>query len=162
MNKKLLNCLTDVGLTEVIYEKYREFPSNGLSETQLTGKILFEYLDHLKKKDRDIPYHNFSMSFFTIALMELENENPFFNFAYESRRCKLLDYQQSGVVTKVQILTAGEKSCENCRELDGRILPIDVALMTMPIPCKNCVHWVTEVTEIGWCRCVYSPIVDDE
>ncbi len=82
-----------------------------------------------------------------------EGKDPFRSLQ-ESMRCQLRDYHSSGVVKKVQVYSAGNSSCDKCKELRGKILTVEQALETMPIPVDNCAN------SYGYCRCVYLPIVD--
>lgn len=69
----------------------------------------------------------------------------------------LMDYKKSEFCTGVEIIAAtncpGNNSCETCLQLDGKIFPIDEALLKNPLPVKNCNH------EYG-CRCAYGSVVD--
>ena len=65
----------------------------------------------------------------------------------------LLQYKQSGVVTKVEIL-ASQNSCEHCKKQQGKIYTVNEALKTRPLPCKECDH------EMGYCRCTYLPVIE--
>lgn len=69
----------------------------------------------------------------------------------------LRDYEKSDVCTGVEIIAVtncpGNNSCETCSQLNGKIFPIDEALLKNPLPVKNCSH------EHG-CRCAYGPVVD--
>jgi len=64
----------------------------------------------------------------------------------------LNEYKKSDVVTGVEII-ATDNSCEVCMQLNGKIFPIDEALLKNPLPIKNCSN------EYG-CRCCYGPTVD--
>jgi len=77
-----------------------------------------------------------------------------FPLLQEHQRSQLRSYQASGVVKKVEILTAGDSSCEKCKSLHGKILTISEAFRTMPIPVANCKN------AYGYCRCVYLPVID--
>lgn len=68
-------------------------------------------------------------------------------------RSELKEYKKSEVVSEIEIHTAGDTSCIACRELNGKILSVDDALLTMPIPVKECSH------KYG-CRCCYLPIIE--
>ena len=62
----------------------------------------------------------------------------------------LLQYKQTGVVSKVEIL-ASPNSCDHCGSQQGKIYTVEEAIKTRPLPCKECDH------EMGYCRCVYLP-----
>jgi len=64
----------------------------------------------------------------------------------------LLQYKQSGVVSKVEIL-ASPNSCDHCKSQQGKIYTVEDAIKSRPLPCKGCGH------EMGYCRCTYLPVI---
>ncbi|MEI7890949.1 MAG: hypothetical protein WCI36_03175 [bacterium] len=64
----------------------------------------------------------------------------------------LLQYKQSGVVSKVEIL-ASPNSCDHCKSQHGKIYTVEEAIKIRPLPCKGCGH------EMGYCRCTYLPVI---
>ena len=77
-----------------------------------------------------------------------------------SRKCELLQYQQQGI-KKVRISTTGDRACENCKLLEGKVFSIEEALEKMPLPVKNCLHKLNPDAPAGWCRCLYEPVLED-
>ena len=69
-----------------------------------------------------------------------------------------MDYRQAGL-KKVEVLTANQASCDACNKQNRKILTIDEALETMPIPVKECSTEVF-VDGKGFCRCLYVACVD--
>ena len=69
----------------------------------------------------------------------------------------LKEYKKLEVCTGVEIIAAtncpGNNSCKACMQLDGRVFPLDEALLRNPLPVKNCSH------KFG-CRCVYGPTIN--
>lgn len=65
----------------------------------------------------------------------------------------LLQYKQTGAVSKVEILSS-DNSCESCQSQNGKIYTVEEAIKTRPLPCKECNN------KMGYCRCVYVPVVD--
>ena len=84
----------------------------------------------------------------------------FFHILQQSRRMELTRYKQDGFVDNVQVLTAGDASCEACRRLEGRIFTLDEALEQMPIPSEDCTFDFQGTGQPGWCRCLYSAVFD--
>lgn len=74
---------------------------------------------------------------------------------------QLSEYRNSDVVKSVEIITAGQGSCSACREQDGKIFSITDALKLMPLPCRSCCNEMVSGDPVGWCRCVYGPVVDN-
>ncbi len=72
--------------------------------------------------------------------------------AKESNKEVLRSYLESGVVEKVEILTAGSESCPLCQDLEGKVYTIKKALEVSPLPVEDCTH------KYG-CRCCYIPVV---
>ena len=60
----------------------------------------------------------------------------FFHVLREIQKCDLMVYKQVGF-KKVRILTTKEDSCKACSKLEGKVLTIEEALKTMPLPVKN-------------------------
>jgi hypothetical protein len=71
----------------------------------------------------------------------------------------LMRYKESDVVNKVEVLTAGEESCEGCKKLANKIFTIQEALEKNILPCKEC-SFKRNSNDIGWCRCCYAPHLD--
>lgn len=72
----------------------------------------------------------------------------------DSARDTLINYKESGVISYVEILAAGENSCNTCRAMNGKKFLLEAAIKNPPLPVKNC----TGV--FGYCRCCYVPVVD--
>lgn len=64
----------------------------------------------------------------------------------------LLGYLESDVVKSVELL-ATDDSCTACKKMQGKVITVNDALATQPLPVKEC-------TKKGGCRCCYLPIVD--
>ena len=95
-----------------------------------------------------------------MAHLLFEEGRDHYNLALESRKAKLMAYRQSDI-SRVRILTAGDKACPECKVFEGRKLSIDEALQEMPIPVRHCTKWKDENEYGGLCRCIYSPVIDD-
>ena len=108
-------------------------------------------------------WHTVQMAYFQQALMLFKKGRDHRELAAESRKSELRYYRALEVyremgVTKIEIVTAEEAACEECRPLHGRAFEIDQALELMPIPVPTCRTWEEENEHGGWCRCLYSPI----
>lgn len=106
------------------------------------GLIYYEMADFLKDEGKDNAY-----------LLELG-----YKMKLRFQNNELLNYKKSGVCTGVEIIAVTNSpennSCDACLQLDGKIFPIEEALLKNPLPVKNCNH------KYG-CRCTYGPVVDD-
>ena len=95
---------------------------------------------------------------FSMALFLYEEGRDFLQLLQQLRETELMRYNEWGTPTQVEIL-AGDDSCDSCKSQNGRILTVDEALKTMPIPNKSCTYEL-ERGKLGWCRCVYLPAID--
>ncbi len=72
-----------------------------------------------------------------------------------SQKQSLIEYKKSGVVKYVEILSAGESSCDACLALDNKKLLVEDELRNPTLPVKNCTGGY------GYCRCTYIPVIED-
>lgn len=94
--------------------------------------------------------------FYQKAIDLCKQRKLFLSYLEEHHRQQLLGLKKMGV-EKVEILSAGHgNSCQKCFSMDGKVLSIEEALKTMPLPVKDCATDVFEVGR-GFCRCTYSP-----
>jgi len=99
--------------------------------------------------------------YYDMALFAEEEGREFFHLLQQARKMELLHWREAGIgVTKVEILTAGDKACPSCQPLRGKIFKIKDALKEMPIPNKDCTtHW--HHPKQGFCRCSYLPVIPE-
>ncbi len=69
------------------------------------------------------------------------------------QKCNLMTYKEAGL-KNVRILTARDNLCKTCSQLEGKVLTIDKALETMPLPPRECEFSISGCRK-GWCRCCY-------
>jgi len=72
----------------------------------------------------------------------------------------LREIKKSEFIKKVSISTAKESACEHCKKLEGKIMTIDEALKTKPLPCGECSYKMSKRAKTGWCRCMYLSEID--
>jgi hypothetical protein len=70
-----------------------------------------------------------------------------------SQKKSLIEYKKSGVVKYVEIISAGETSCQACKRLNGKRFRLKDELHNPTLPVKNCTGGY------GYCRCCYVPVV---
>ncbi len=68
----------------------------------------------------------------------------------EMNRRNLEGYLESGYVSAVEIFGAAD-SCDLCKKSSGKRLSVQDAIISRPIPMKDCTH------KYGY-RCVYLPV----
>ena len=101
------------------------------------GNIYYEMANFLKEEGKD-----------NTRLLELGYE---IKLKFQKERLK--EFSRSEVCTGVEVISAGDNSCEACKKLNGKIFLIKEAYSRRPLPVKNCSQ------ECG-CRCVYGPVCD--
>lgn len=81
----------------------------------------------------------------------------------EAQKLALSDWQEKaeqGLIdwsrTRLQVITCGGASCEECEKLTGVEFTIEEVLSQMPLPVKNCTHEPVKPSTRGWCRCCYG------
>jgi hypothetical protein len=115
-------------------------------------------------QSKDPEFHQLHLLCFTRAYELFEQKLDHFPYLYASKFFQLmrilsLDYLRS---KKVEILTAKKESCPHCRKLHGKVYSIEQALKEMPIPVKSCTKFCGQENahpDIGWCRCLWEPVL---
>ncbi|MHC3130322.1 MAG: hypothetical protein IBV52_09640 [Candidatus Bathyarchaeota archaeon] len=150
---KSLDALERLGVSQKEYQNTEKELSKKFKTAPSQGDIVWAILNErllsaMKKND----WQQMKMLYWEQARLLYEQGKEFLRLQQEAARCELRNYQSSGVVKKVEILTAGDQSCEKCNALNSKVFTIKQALEIMPIPVEDC--------EKGWCRCLYLPVVD--
>jgi hypothetical protein len=138
---------------EVIEERKKELSealrkpvvTRGALGSLLTAKIV----ELLKKED----WHTLSQFYFAQSIFLRKGSGEFFPALQRSRNCNLKEYRARGV-TKIEILGHPESSCGVCRALKGKVFNIEEATERALLPIGECEN------AGGYCRCVYSPVVE--
>lgn len=130
----------------------------------LSRDIKWAIYNHLIQKM--LPKNDFQslkMIYWEMARQLFEEGKDAFQLLWQSAKMDLLSHQgNSDIYQKVEILTTGDQSCPECQKLNGKIFTIKEALEKMPIPCKACSSELKENdNRSGWCRCIYSSVIDD-
>ncbi len=118
-------------------------------------EAIVSLLNNVTATEKDL--HKQKIAYFTLANIAAERgKDTFRRFLMAAHHCELLRYkQQGGVIKKVQIAASGLKNlCPECQSKEGRILDIDEALKTMPLPCRTCTCTRFDGI-IGFCGCSY-------
>lgn len=106
------------------------------------GNTYYEMADFVKKEGKDNTY-----------LIDLG-----YKVKLELQIRNLKELKGSGIVTMVEIIACtncpnpDNNSCDICKNLNGKIIPIDEALLSNPLPVKDCTHPYR-------CRCCYGPSI---
>lgn len=122
------------------------------------GDASWEELNkHLQEAMKQGNFSTMSYLYFLMAEQRAKEGKSFFEFLQLARKMELENYKRANI-EEVEMLTAGDESCESCKPLSGKILKIEKALKEMPIPRKDCTHELDKGIT-GWCRCTYLPVV---
>lgn len=111
-------------------------------------------LEAMKRGDFD----QMSQQYNDMAFLLAEEGKDARRLLQERNKCTLLNFKELKI-EKAEISSArDEHVCKYCSSLEGKILPIDEALSTMPIPGK-CTHkeWISR--KMITCRCLYLPVI---
>ncbi|MFA5024796.1 MAG: hypothetical protein WC523_07670 [Patescibacteria group bacterium] len=49
-------------------------------------------------------------------------------------------------------IVCDDASCKKCKKMDGKVISLEEAKNTNPLPIKECAR-------LGGCRCVYAPVI---
>jgi len=152
---------SDLGFTEEKYLKIKEGLTKRFGFDPSEDDMLWGVSNLLLEEAMKIgDWHKMKMIYFSQALFLHREGKDCFEVLQEVARCELINYQKSGVVEKVEVLTTGNQSCSACQKLVGKILTIKEALADMPIPVKDCLFKFNPEAPTGWCRCCYVPVVE--
>jgi hypothetical protein len=81
-----------------------------------------------------------------------EQGQPHLEVARQAAKAQLLDLQEQGLVSMVEILACPD-SCVACLAQERKKFTLQQALEALPIPHPACGR--------GWCRCEWLPAIDD-
>lgn len=103
----------------------------------------------LQLKDFEALSHQYEK----MAYLLNEEKREFSHILKQAKKFELKAIQKEGF-KKVQI-SPSYYSCPSCLEQKDKILTIDEALETMPLPNKDCTH-VLQDPDRGYCQCKYT------
>ncbi len=127
------------------------------SRAKSTDVIWGIFNDLLLKNNQNLD--TLRMIYYSMALFLNSEGKDYTELLRQSSRMRLLSFKKEGFVKKVEISTGGEGLCNVCSKLDGRVLPIDEAMVKMPLPFKECTNSI-ENGHQGFCMCDYMPVLD--
>lgn len=84
--------------------------------------------------------------------LRLEGRDAF-NALKGFHKFTLQDFFEAGI-EKVSISTAKSETCQACARLEGKVLTIEEALRSMPLPVQDCCFTFKGCKHV-FCRCVY-------
>ncbi|MDQ7827114.1 MAG: hypothetical protein RDV48_30230 [Candidatus Eremiobacteraeota bacterium] len=97
-------------------------------------------------------FHGLSLAWYEKAIQENERKRPFIESLKLSKKWELAHWRKTSL-SRVQILAS--KGCPSCKKLHGKILTVDDAEKTMPLPHGECSGNPSELLAKGFCRCKY-------
>jgi hypothetical protein len=147
-----LDTVKNLPISEKEYDKTEKELAKKFGKPPMPGDVVWGILNnHLVSAMQRNDWQDMKMIYWQQARLLFESGQEFFGVLQESAKCELHRYKVSNVVHKVEILTAGS-SCSKCQSLQGKIITVKEALVTMPIPVKDC--------ENIFCRCTYLAVVE--
>jgi len=120
--------------------------AQGIPDNDIMWGLLNKKL-HFYMKEGD--WQGMKLIYYDMASFLQEEGRSFFRMLKQAHKCELMSYKETNFA-KTELITAREGTCDVCSKFEGKILTVDEALSTMPIPAKDCKN--------GWCRCCYNPV----
>jgi len=111
----------------------------------LFNKLILKHISNFSK---------LSSIYYDMALFLNDEGKNSYDMKYQSTKMQLLDFKQQGVKKVRWVSSAGVRTCEKCKSLNGKIYLIERALKNMPLPLKDCKN-----LENG-CRCCWVASVE--
>lgn len=151
--KRWLRELSSYEITERDFDSEKERLAKQFGKEPSNRDVVWGLFNSLAKRQPS------ASLYYQMALFLEEEERDFIPVLQQSRKMDLLHWKEMGI-TKVEIHTAGDKSCPSCQLLQGKVYKIGDALKEMPIPnkeCTTCWHHPNQ----GFCRCIYVASFND-
>jgi tetratricopeptide (TPR) repeat protein len=152
-NSSWLRSLERYGLSEENFKirRQKNLETNGSNAND--RDILWGFLNELTTKTED--EWKLGEIYYMMALFLDEEQKEFFFHLQQSKRW-ILKALKAGECKHVRIF-ASKNACAACRALDGKTMPINEALSSLPIPCAHCTSKSSE-SQKGFCRCRYDSL----
>ncbi len=113
-------------------------------------------LANAKVLERAGELNDLKMLFYSMALFQESEGKDATQYIRLSHEMELKQYKKHGV-SQVKILARG--ACKGCSPSDGKIVSIDEAMSSSPLPNPNCSHHFHE-QHPPFCRCIYLPVIE--
>lgn len=137
--------------SELKSEPKEEYVLWGVSNELLSIIVKFDDLNNLE------PYYYRKLGvYWAQAKFQYENDKNYFDTMALATNLELENFLKSGGVKTVKIVAADPtgETCEGCKGLDGKILPLKEAIEKRLLPCRKCTFEANKIPA-GWCRCRY-------
>ena len=153
--ESLAEDLTKLGLNEAMYQQREQelLETTGVAPTKTS--VTMSLFNENIMKVRDLNEREERYDRLAIILNRAGEES--FHILKAGAKTKLAALKKEGF-TNVSLFTSGE--CEACKPLNGKILSIEEAARTMPLPIKECKNHPYNETR-SFCICSYEPEYDD-
>lgn len=150
------------GINRNVFLNKRKELSKSLGHTTDSIHTIFSLCDDLIQKGlQQKNYHEVKMIYYSMALFQNRRGVPTYELRKECAKYELLSYKENKFSEYVEIPITQANKCENCKKLEGKVFSIDEALISMPLPCKDCTYTLYD-KEHGFCRCFYNIYLNDE
>jgi len=147
--------LTKLGLTEAMYQQREQELSKTTGVAPKRPAVLLSLFNENIMKVRDLNEREERYNRLAIILNRAGEES--FHILKAAAKTGLAALKKEGFVN-VSIMT--NETCEACNKVNGKVLSIEEALRTMPIPIKECANYPYNETR-SFCTCWYSSEYDD-
>jgi len=153
---KWLRHLQTYGTTESDFLNRKAEISAKWKREASDSDVLWGLFNELTTRTSDT--HQLKMIYYLMALFLDEEHRDFSVPLRESNRLNVLSLKRPGL-KYVQVCAAPD-SCDACKALEGKMILIEEALQSNPLPCIDCTRLMKHPDK-GFCRCTYVPHVPD-
>jgi hypothetical protein len=156
--QKWLDKLSDVGITKSDFDTKYELLSNKFKMKAFERDVIWSILNDLIIKNvKNKNFYILSFIYHEMAIFIDEEEKDFLTPLQQSNKMKLIAFKADRINLCKIINGFSNDSCETCKESINKIMTVEEALKTMPIPNINCSK-ISNYKKRGFCRCRYEPI----
>ena len=156
-----LQMLQPYGVTEQEYDKVKVVLSHNFDNQSLDWQTAYFFCNELLSKETQL-HHRKMLCLGLVRLLDEKSLDfgPVLRKAFET---ELQDYKTKEEIIKgVEIVNCGIPGpCEACQKNSGKAYPLDVAIQSMPLPCKGCTCKGIGGL-VGYCQCYYRTILVGE
>ena len=147
----------DLGLTEEMLQRREQelLRSTGVQPKKFT--VILSLFNETILKVKDL--HEMENRYYSLAIILNKAGEECFHILKALAKTKLAALKKEGY-KNVSIITG--RMCEGCQKVDGKVLSIEEALKTMPIPIRECENFPYNEKHSFCIVCDYVGEVDDE
>jgi len=123
------------GVTNKQFEEDKKELSKRFKKEASDGDVIWSLFNKLILKNaRD--FQELSSIYYEMALFLKDEGKNSYDMKYQSTKMQLLYYKENGIEKVKWIASLGDRTCEQCASLNGRIFSIEEVLKDMLFPLK--------------------------